>query len=61
MEAAATFELLRLEGEDKKLLSVDAKDTLEDVLLNEELGAARSVSEKDLVELGALLSVEELV
>lgn len=61
MEAAARFELMRLDGEDKKLLSVDAEDKLEDVLPTEEIGATEPVAEKDPVELGALLSVEELV
>jgi hypothetical protein len=61
VEAAARFELMRLDGEDEKLLSVDAEDKMEDVLPTEELGAAEPVAEKDPVELGALLSVEELV
>jgi hypothetical protein len=61
VEAAAIIELLRLDGEDKKLLSVDAEDKLEDVLPTEELGAAEPVAKEDTVELGALVTAEELV
>ncbi len=61
VEAAAIYKLLRLDGEDEKVLSVDAEDKLEDVLPTEELGAAGPVAEKDTVELGALGAVEELV
>lgn len=61
MEAAATFELLRLDGEDEKLLSVDAEDKLEGVLPTEEVGAAEPVTADDTIELRALVGVEELV
>lgn len=60
MEAAAIFELLKLDGEDKKLLSVDAEDKLEGVLPTEELGAAKSkVVVDDEGEEGTELFIED--
>ena len=62
MLAAPRTELLALEVEDGKLLSVLDDDTLDDnALATTELGATESVTDDDTVELAALDIAGELV